>query len=442
MGVSVQRFLIFLASGAAISFCLFTSTGPAQRMASGPPGLPQVSSDVPAENTRPEHAEALGQRRGGFGVVYTFKGKDGADPTAALIADTAGNLYGTTSAGGDGFGVVFKINSTGRETVLHAFTGKNGDGADPHGALVLDSLGNLYGTTSSGGSAGFGTVFKIDASGVETVLYSFTGSDGANPYAGLVMDSTGKLYGTTENGGTFGLGTVFEINTGGSQSVVHNFAGGATDGADPRASLILDPDGNLYGTTFAGGSANYGTVFEVDSANTETILHSFLGSDGANPFGGLTRDQNGTLYGTAEAGGSLADGPYTCCQSIAAVPRSLPDGPHGCCRGVVFSLDGNGEKVLYAFTGGNDGGTPVGNLALSNGVLYGSTLTGGPGLDGTAFSVTIATGIEKVLHGFGGKADGANPYGGLLLSPSGVLYGTAEMGGRFKQGTVFQYKIK
>jgi uncharacterized repeat protein (TIGR03803 family) len=439
----VQRFLIFLASCAAISLCLFTSTGLAQRAAGAPAALAQLSTNGSAENSLGfEQAEVLGQGRGGFGVVYTFNGKGGADPTGTLIEDAAGNLYGTTSAGGDGFGVVFKINSIGREMVLHAFTGKNGDGVDPHGALVLDSFGNLYGTTSSGGAAGFGTVFKIDASGVETVLHSFTGADGANPYAGLVMDSSGNLYGTTENGGTSGFGTVFEINTGGTESVLHSFAGGATDGADPRASLILDPDGNLYGTTFAGGSANYGTVFEVDTANTETILHSFLGSDGANPFGGLTRDQNGTLYGTAEAGGSLGDGPYRCCQGIVGVPRSLPDGPHGCCRGVVFSLDGSGETVLYAFTGGNDGGTPVGNLALSNGVLYGSTLTDGPGHNGTAFSVTIATGVEKVLHGFGGKADGANPYGGLLLSSSGVLYGTAETGGRFKQGTVFQYKIK
>ena len=434
----MQRFLIFLASCAAISLYLFTSTGLAQRMSSAPPGLPQVSSNVSAENTLGfEHAEALGQGRGGFGVVYAFRGEDGADPTAALIEDAAGTLYGTTSAGGAGSGVVFKITSLGRETVLHAFTGKNGDGADPHGALALDGFGNLYGTTSSGGAAGFGTVFKIDASGVETVLHSFTGADGANPYAGPVIDSSGNLYGTTENGGTSGLGTVFKINTEGTESVLHSFAGGTTDGADPRAGLVLDPDRNLFGTTFAGGSANYGTVFRVDTANTETILHDFTGgSDGGNPFGGLTRDQNGTFYGTAEAGGGhLMDG-------MNGIGGPEPDRPGGCCRGTTYAISGSNFSVLYTFTGGNDGGSPVGSLALSNGFLYGTTLAGGPGQKGTAFSVTIASGAENVLHGFSGKADGANPYGGLLITSAGALYGTAEKGGRFKSGTVFQYKVK
>lgn len=423
----MKRILISFASCVAISLCLFASVGLAQQMVGAAPGSPQVSTNVPTETASAiDQAEAQGQGRGGFGVVYTFRGTDGADPTAALIEDAAGNLYGTTSAGGSGFGVVFKINSAGRETVLHAFTGKNGDGAVPHGALVLDGFGNLYGTTSAGGVAGLGTVFKIEASGVESVLYSFTGMpDGANPYAGLVMDGPGNLYGTTENGGTSDFGTVFEVSAGGTESVLHSFAGGTSDGADPRASLTLDPDGNLYGTTFAGGATGVGTVFEVDTANTETILHNFTGgSDGGNPFGGLTRDQNGTLYGTAEVGGSLVDG------------------PHGCCRGVVFSLTGTDEQAIYAFTGGNDGGTPVGNLVLSNGVLYGTTLTAGPGHNGTAFSVTITSGTEKVLHGFSGRADGGNPYGGLLMSSTGVLYGTAEKGGRFKQGTVFQYKIK
>lgn len=410
-------------------------------MVGATPGSPQVSTNVPTESgSAIDQAEAQGPGRGGFGVVYTFRGTDGADPTAALIEDAAGNLYGTTSAGGSGFGVVFKITSVGHETVLHAFTGKNGDGAVPHGALALDGFGNLYGTTSAGGVAGLGTVFKIDASGVESVLYSFTGMpDGANPYAGLVLDRSGNLYGTTENGGTANFGTVFEVSAGGTESVLHSFVGGPSDGADPRASLTLDPDGNLYGTTFAGGSNDVGTVFEVDTTSAETILHSFTGgSDGGNPFGALTRDASGIFYGTAENGGGPEGGLVP--SGSAFSPE--PDGPHGCCRGVLFALDGNGEKVVYTFTGGNDGGAPVGNLVLSNGVLYGTSLAGGPGHNGTAFSVTIADGTESVLHGFRGPGDGANPYGGLTMNSAGVLYGTAEKGGRFKNGTVFKYKLK
>jgi uncharacterized repeat protein (TIGR03803 family) len=355
-----------------------------------------------------------------FGVDFTFKGANGSAPTAALVQDAAGSLYGTTSAGGYGFGVVFKLDTAHNETVLHAFTGP--DGATPYGALILDSFGNIYGTTSSGGDAGLGTVFKIDSKGVETVLYSFTGApDGANPYAGLVMDNSGALYGTTENGGAFGSGTVFEIDPGGVATVLHSFAGGPTDGAGPKARLVLDAGDNLYGTTFAGGLGGYGTVFKLDATYTETILYNFTGgSDGGNPFAGVTQDANGALYGTTEVGGSVGLRPY------------------GCCKGTVFVLNGNNETVLYTFTGASDGGTPASDLVLSNGVLYGTTLFGGPSQKGTVFSVDIATGSESVLHGFMGQGDGGTPQGGLLMNATGTLYGTAEGGGHFMKGTVYQ----
>jgi uncharacterized repeat protein (TIGR03803 family) len=338
-----------------------------------------------------------------------------------LIQDAAGNLYGTTSSGGYGFGVVFKLDTAYHETVLYAFHGP--DGATPHGALVLDGSGNLYGTTSGGGDSALGTVFKIDSQGVETVLHSFTGNpDGAHPYSGLVLDNSGNLYGTTEHGGLFGSGTIFKIETTGVETVLHSFAGGSLDGANPEARLILDPSGDLYGTTFAGGSGGYGTVFKLDATNTETILYNFTGgSDGGNPFGGVTRDANGVLYGTTEVTGLPGD------------PR-----PYGCCKGNVYVLNGNSETVLYAFMGGNDGGTPVSDLVLYNGVLYGTTLSGGPGHRGTVFRVTIATGSESVLHGFTGQADGGNPKAGVLMNAEGVLYGTAERGGEFLRGTVFQ----
>ena len=362
-----------------------------------------------------------------FHVKHTFSGKDGARPTASLIQDAAGNLYGTTSSGGNSrLGVVFKLDTANNEIVLHSFSGS--DGAIPHGGLVLDGSGNLYGTTSLGGDFGLGTVFKIDPSGTETVVHSFAGNpDGAKPYAGLIADTAGNLYGTTEKGGSSGRGTVFKITATGEESVLHSFAGGVSDGANPKAGVILDGLGNLYGTTFRGGLARQGTVFKLDTNNVETVLYNFTGSrDGGNPFGGVILDSSGILYGTAQNGGS------------ANIKR------YGCCKGVLFSVSAaagpGSEKVLYTFTGGKDGGTPASDLVLYNGTLYGTTLTGGPGHGGTAFSVTIATGSEKVLHGFTGSRDGGTPRGGLLINSAGVIYGTAEKGGRFKRGTLFQYR--
>lgn len=355
-----------------------------------------------------------------FGVDFTFDGQDGSTPTAALIQDIAGNLYGTTSAGGYGLGLVFKLDTSNRQTVLHAFQGP--DGATPYGSLVVDGSGNLYGTTSAGGDYGLGTVFKIDPTGVETVLHSFAGNpNGANPYAGLAMDDAGNLYGTTENGGVSGAGTIFKIDAVGNETVLHSFGGAPTDGADPKARLLLHRDGNLYGTTFSGGSGGSGTVFKFHLAtDTEAVLYNFRGNlDGGNPFGGVTQDANGVLYGTTEIGGS----PYR---------------PYGCCRGTVFTLNDSNMTVLYAFTGGNDGGTPASDLVFLNGVLYGTTLFGGPGQKGTVYSVDIATGSESVLHGFTGKGDGGTPQGGLLMNPAGILFGTAQSGGHFKQGTVFR----
>jgi uncharacterized repeat protein (TIGR03803 family) len=410
----VKRVLLLFVCSAAVFQCIVAPAGLGQE---------NISSTAPERFS----ARVEGRGRGGFRIKHTFTGGDGGLPTAALIQDSAGNLYGTTSSGGgSGLGVVFKLDTANTETVLHDFTGP--DGATPHGGLVLDGSGNLYGTTSSGGTSNLGTVFKIDTSGVETVLHSFAGnSDGAQPYAGLVMDGAGNLYGTTEKGGTSGFGTVFKVDITGTETVLHSFAGGASDGADPKAGVILDETSNLYGVTFSGGSGGAGTVFKLDTTNVETVLYNFTGGrDGGNPFGGLTRDQSGTLYGTATTGGT---------RSIELL--------HGCCKaGVVFALSGANESVLYSFSGGNDGGNPAADLVLSNGALYGTTLSGGPGHRGTAFSVTISTGVEKVLHGFTGKGDGSTPHAGLLINSAGVIYGTAEKGGRFKQGTVFQYKTK
>jgi uncharacterized repeat protein (TIGR03803 family) len=249
---------------------------------------------------------------------HLFSGppSDGSNPIAGLLRDQTGVLYGTTSDGGSscntggqtGCGVVFKL-SQGTETVLYNFTGSaNGDGAAPKGVLVRDKAGNLYGTTLSGGNdnAPLGTVFRLDITGKETILHLFNGgSDGGGPAAGLVLDQGGNLYGTTTGQ------TVFKIDTNGNNySILYTFSGGA-DGSEPYAPVVMDKAGNLYGTTKYGGNLSCnpplgcGVVFKLNTAGNETVLHTFSGgTDGALPVAGLTRDSAGNLYGTTLQGGT------------------------------------------------------------------------------------------------------------------------------------------
>jgi uncharacterized repeat protein (TIGR03803 family) len=248
-------------------------------------------------------------------VLYSFCSrkncKDGANPYAGLVRDAAGNLYGTTWYGGtggckddygSGCGTVFKVDKTGKETVLYSFTKTRG--TYPYAGLVVDAAGNLYGTTVKGGASGHGTVFMLDKTGKETVLHSFSGvPDGAYPYAGLVRDAAGNLYGTTVNGGAHDYGTVFMLDKTGKETVLHSFTGTGGRGGNPYAGLIRDAAGNLYGTTSGGGHNGRGTVFKLDKAGKETVLHSFLYGDGVSPRAGLVRDANGNLYGTTESGG-------------------------------------------------------------------------------------------------------------------------------------------
>jgi uncharacterized repeat protein (TIGR03803 family) len=248
-------------------------------------------------------------------VLHRFTGgSDGKTPSGGLIRDASGNLYGTTRFGGDptchtvGCGTVFKVDATGKESVLHSFT-SGADGELPVAAVVRDRAGNLFGTTLDGGSSGSGTIFKVDSAGKETVLHSFTSSpDGSQPGGGLIPVGE-ELYGTTEGGGNLCCdGTVYKLDKTGKVTVVYSFTGG-TNAASPFAGLIHDAAGNLYGITTIRGTFNFGTVFKVDSAGNETVLHSFTGgSDGANPLGTLVRDAAGNLYGTAIHGGTFGFG--------------------------------------------------------------------------------------------------------------------------------------
>ncbi len=353
-------------------------------------------------------------------VLHSFTGgTDGAYPEAGLVRDAAGNLYGTTAHGGAyGYGTVFRVSASGTETVLHSFTYNGTDGVDPEAGLVRDTAGNLYGTTAQGGAYTYGTVFEVSASGTETVLHSFTGgADGASPYAGLVRDAAGNLYGTTVSGGAYNYGTVFEVSASGTETVLHSFTGG-TDGRNPGAGLVRDAAGNLYGTTAYGGSYSNGTVFEVSASGTETVLHSFTGgTDGAYPGEGgpgLVRDAAGNLYGTTGEGGAYN-------------------------YGTVFEVSASGaETVLYSFTGGAYGEYPAAGLVRdAAGNLYGTTVDSGIGAFGTVFEVS-ASGTETVLHSFTGGTDGASPRAGLVRDAAGNLYGTTVDGGAYTYGTVFE----
>ena len=376
-------------------------------------------------------------------VLYGFQGNaDGSAPAAGLVMDAGGNLYGTTSdVGASGvYGTVFRLAPDGSggytETVLHRFAAGPGDGANPIAGLVLDAQGNLFGTTSSGGSADAGTVFELtpDGSGgyAERVLYTFTdGADGGLPSAGLALDGHGNLFGTTRFGGSAGLGTVFELTPAGSgaytQTVLHSFPS-VPDGEAPVSSLILDANGNLYGTTPLAGSAYAGTVFELSPTGsggyTERILYNFTGgSDGGAPGGGLVLDVNGNLYATASGGGKVN-------------------------AGVVFRLAPNGtggyaESVLYSFGTGafEDGIHPGAALILdAGGTLYGTAAAGGTDSRGTVFKLTpngSAGYAESVLYNFPGSPDGNEPESALLMDPAGNLYGTTLTGGPAYQGSSY-----
>jgi uncharacterized repeat protein (TIGR03803 family) len=246
-------------------------------------------------------------------VLYSFPAGS-SEPYCGLIQGTDGNFYGTTGANGTSDdGTVFQITPSGTETVLHAFPKTGTDGQIPYAGLIQGSDGNFYGTTYFGGSHGFGTVFKVTPGGTETVLYSFAGgSDGEHPYAGVIQGSDGNFYGTTYQGGTSGYGTVFKLTPSGTETVLYSFAGGSSDGADPVAGVTQGTEGNFYGNTSLGGADNLGTVFELTPSGTETILHAFAGgsSDGANPSANLVQSSDGNLYGSTGAGGSSGDGTF------------------------------------------------------------------------------------------------------------------------------------
>ncbi|HEY5049027.1 MAG TPA: choice-of-anchor tandem repeat GloVer-containing protein [Rhizomicrobium sp.] len=391
----------------------------------------------------PFHTAQAGK---GFTVLYNFcqdqNCTDGTTPRAGLIADSTGNLYGTTSGGGaNGSGTVFEVGPDGGETVLYSFCAETNctDGNYPVSSLIRDASRNLYGTTEIGGSTNNGTVFKVTPSGAETVLYSFQGYDGTGPYAGVIMDSEGNLYGTTEQGGSGGAGTVFKLAPNGTETVLYAFQDGS-DGGYPFAGLIRDRKGNLYGTTWEGGANNNGTVFKVSASGAETVLYTFCSqpkcSDGANPEAALVEDKAGNLYSTTQGGG-LGNAHCGGADEMDHGQKDLP----AC--GTLFRLAPNGtETVLYSFcsqhnnSGCLDGSNPVaGLLDVGNGkTLYGTTANTRNGFGGTVFKFT--GGELTVLHSF--SSGPSPPYAGVIKK-KGYLYGTTALnndGSVFKLGTL------
>ena len=370
-----------------------------------------------------------------YSVIHFFPGSDGNEnPTAGVTIDQAGRLYGTTY---NIWGSVFEMRTVDSKwlfSTLFSFPADGEKGLKPQGGVVKGPDGNLYGATVAGGRggcySGCGAVFKLQPPPTaplsalepwtETVLYEFRGDpDGSYPgYGNLVFDAAGNLYGTTEQGGAFGYGVVFELSPGSggwTEFVIYSFTG-FNDGRTPYGGLTIDNAGNLYGTTTRGGQYGAGTVFELTPGNggwTETVLHSFQNSDGSQPQGELIFDAAGNLYGTAYFGGLNGE------------------------DGSVFELSpSNGGWTftllhLFDFSAG-EGVDPVAGVTMgSDGSLYGTTLGGGAGDNGTIFRLVNAGGswTYQTLHSF--SIDfGAAPFGGVTFDSQGNMYGTTITGGQ------------
>jgi len=375
--------------------------------------------------------------------IYSFaaNASDGYYPISGVTFDSSGNLYGTTSAGGaNSKGTVYKLTPSGSswsESVLYSFK-TSLDGITPYSGVILDSSGNLYGTTANGGQ-GFnnGTFYEISpgTSWSESGLFTFSGANtGQYPYdyGQLIRDSSGNFYGTTHLGGPTGnnQGTVFKISISGgvaTETVLYSFGYNAYthDGQGPMGGNLVLSGGYLYGTTGQGGTYNDGTVFSIDlSTGTETVLYNFGSTgDGVNPYAGLVMDSSGHLYGTTVNGGAHNSGTVF----------ELSCGATSCT-----------EQRLYSFgTNTNDGVQPWGSVILdSSGNVYGTALDGGAHNLGMVYKLAPngpSGWTETNLHSFvGSYSDGGYPYGGLAMDSSGNLYGATYRGGANQGGMVFK----
>jgi uncharacterized repeat protein (TIGR03803 family) len=371
-----------------------------------------------------------------FSVVHDFTGgTDGGNPLAGLVMDASGNFYGTTSTGGEyGAGTVFEYSAAGVQSVLYNFTG-DADGGTPEASLLLIG-GALYGTAGSGGAFGHGAVFEVSTAGKETVLYSFAGgtADGSEPGAALTHDASGNFYGTTFYGGTDDNGTVFELlrpksgSASWTEKVLYSFGTG-DDGANPVSGVSFDTAGNLYGTTSTQGQFGYGTVYQLKlsgSAWTENILHQFaLLNDGGIPYAGIVVDRSGNLWGATTDGGQ--------------------GGSNG--GGTIFEMvPSNGSwtfDVIYSLPGWGVSGSFRNLLVVSPTKIYATTHCDGASTAGTVFALTNVKGVWEYtsLYVFTGGSDGMYSFSNPVLDRSANLWGTTKQGGTFGNGVLFKIHL-
>jgi uncharacterized repeat protein (TIGR03803 family) len=374
-------------------------------------------------------------------VIYSFAGgEDGEYADTDLVRDAAGNLYGTTVQGGtSASGTVWELspsNGSWTHSVLYSFSGGT-DGGEPYKGVTLDGQGNIFGTAVTGGSGGCeggcGVVYELTNSGstwTQTVIHAFTGSDdGAGPGAGLSIDSNGDVYGTTPTGGTYGAGTIFRLHRGkGDQwklKVLHAFTGGS-DGIGGSAGRLVLSGTHVYGTATAGGDNSQGAAFELTQKQSGRWkfmpIYQFTGQpDAGFPYGGLALDISGNLYGTTYYGGASGMG------SVYRLAR----------KSGAWS-----EKLLYSFKGGSDGGAPLGNVVIdATGNLFGTTSGGGSAGDGVIFELSPSGGKwkETVGHAFQGPPDGALAYNGMVGDGAGNYYGATTRGGASDEGALYEF---
>ena len=348
-------------------------------------------------------------------TLVSFGGTNGANPGAGLVQGNDGNFYGTTAVGGaNGYGSLFQLTLPGTLATLISFDRTN-NGANPGAALVQGSDDAFYGTTEAGGTNNNGTIFKVTTSGTLTTLVSFNGTDGSLPHAPLVQGQDGKFYGTTEIGGSNQDGTAFQMLTNGTLTSLVSFDNN-NNGSSPRAGLVQAADGNFYGAAFLGGTNGDGAMFRLATNGALTTLYAFTGgSDGANPYAGLTQSADGNLYGTTFYGGTngygtvfkmTTNGTLTPLVSFGGTNGAYPqaalllasDGNfYGTTKsggaytnyGTVFKLTTNGTLTTLASFNGTNGSHPLGLVQTLDGSFYGTTADGGTNGYGTVFRLNI-----------------------------------------------------
>jgi uncharacterized repeat protein (TIGR03803 family) len=351
-----------------------------------------------------------------FSVIQGFADW-GKNPNGDLLLDTDGNFYGMTSTGGTfGYaGTIFKMTPKGEMTILKQLNGVS-EGSYPHGELVKGPDGNFYGMTRNGGANTYGTIFKMTPSGDYTVLKSFNyATDGTNPYGHLVLGKDGNFYGINYGGGANGAGTIFKFTPGGNFTVLHAM-NKTTDGGNSYGSLTEGKDGNLYGITYSGGTYGYGTIFKISKSGGSTfkVLRHLNATDGTYSQSDLIQAKDGNFYGMCYGGGANNNG---------TIFKITPDGKY---------------TVLKSLSSPKDGSFPYGNLMQnSDGFLYGMARSGGANNAGTIFKISTS-GSFSVIHSLIGATEGSTPNGGLVKGKDGNLYGMTYSDGPYKSGTVFK----